>query len=124
MIKITPDGFFFWGLSLSLKNFFWGGGLSPQPPCSYATAPPPPSSLRFNKSIQHVYSLSVVRSEVEIVSQERDALVKKLVEAEMGARSTSDMVLKLKDTVNKLNEVSCAFFWGGEVVGNILLSKL
>ena len=45
---------------------------------------------------------------MEIVSQERDALVKKLVEAEMGAKSTSDMVLKLKDTVNKLNEVSCA----------------
>ena len=50
----------------------------------------------------------VVRSEVEIVSQERDALVKKLVEAEMGAKSTSEMVLKLKDTVNKLNEVNCA----------------
>ena len=45
---------------------------------------------------------------MEIVSQERDALVKKLVEAEIGAKSTSDMVLKLKDTVNKLNEVSCA----------------
>ena len=42
------------------------------------------------------------------MSQERDALVKKLVEAEMGAKSTSDMVLKLKDTVNKLNEVSSA----------------
>ena len=50
---------------------------------------------------------------MEIVSQERDALVKKLVEAEMGARSTSDMVLKLKDTVNKLNEVSCVLGGGG-----------
>ena len=46
------------------------------------------------------------RSEVEIVAQERDALVKKLMEAEVDAKSASHMVLKLKDTVNKLNEVS------------------
>ncbi|CAB4021907.1 Hypothetical predicted protein, partial [Paramuricea clavata] len=44
------------------------------------------------------------RSEVEIVAEERDALVRKLVEAEMDAKSTSHMVLKLKETVNKLNE--------------------
>ena len=47
------------------------------------------------------------RSEVEIVAQERDALVKKLMEAEVDARSASHMVLKLKETVNTLNEVSC-----------------
>ena len=49
------------------------------------------------------------RSEVEIVAQERDALVKKLVEAEVDAKSTSQMVLKLKETVNKLNEVRLGF---------------
>ena len=49
------------------------------------------------------------RSEVEIVAQERDALVKKLVEAEVDAKSTSQMVLKLKETVNKLNEVRFGF---------------
>ena len=42
---------------------------------------------------------------MEIVAEERDALVRKLVEAEMDAKSTSHMVLKLKETVNKLNEV-------------------
>ncbi|XP_046844612.1 outer dense fiber protein 2-like [Xenia sp. Carnegie-2017] len=44
------------------------------------------------------------RSEVEIVSQERDVLVKKLIETEMDAKSTSHMVLKLKETVNKLKK--------------------
>ena len=46
------------------------------------------------------------RSEVEIVSHERDVLVKKLIETEMDAKSTSHMVLKLKETVNKLKKVS------------------
>ena len=39
------------------------------------------------------------------MAQERDELVKKLVEAEVEGKSTSHMVLKLKETVNKLNEV-------------------
>ena len=37
---------------------------------------------------------------------ERDVLVKKLIETEMDAKSTSRLVLELKDTINKLKEVS------------------
>ena len=62
--------------------------------------------FNYSPSQNSNFVYDTCRSEVEIVSKERDVLVRKLVEAEMGAKSTSHLVLQLKETVSKLKEVS------------------